>query len=143
MTDDVCLMSRHFDGPRHSWRFDMDNPIIICSYCDETRDAISGTVIRPSSAAMDEFPGIKDPTSQDRLGLALAEQQVHLIIRLREIREARGLTVDQVAMIMKKAPALVARFETAGTNPTMSAIRAYAKAVGANFEITVTAWEDE
>ncbi|MFE5290418.1 helix-turn-helix domain-containing protein [Nocardia sp. NPDC056611] len=138
---DVCL-SRHVDGMSHSWRFDGDNPIIICAFCDEMRDAVSGNVLRPSSTVMDNYPGIKDPTSRDRLGLALAEQQVNLIVSLREIREARGLTVDQVAVTMGLSPFLVIQLEAAGTNPTMSAIRAYAKAVGAYFEFTVTAWED-
>lgn len=92
---------------------------------------------------MDNFPGIQDPTSRDRLGLALAEQQVNLIVSLREVREARGLSVDQVAVTMGLAPALVTQLESAGTNPTMSAIRAYAKAVGAHFEFTVTAWETD
>ncbi|MFE4460778.1 helix-turn-helix domain-containing protein [Nocardia tengchongensis] len=88
------------------------------------------------------LPRIKNPTSRDRLGLALAERQVDLIVSLREFREARGLTIDEVAVTMGVAPFLVIQLETAGTNPTMSALRAYAKAVGANFEITVTEWAE-
>lgn len=43
---DHCALSRRVDGPKHSWRFDGDDPRIVCVYCDEVRDAISGLVIR-------------------------------------------------------------------------------------------------
>lgn len=51
---DVCPKSRRVDGPLHSWRFDGDDPRIICAFCDEMRDAQSGAVIRP--AREDETP---------------------------------------------------------------------------------------
>lgn len=43
---DVCERSRRVDGKLHSWRFDGDNPYIICVYCNEMRDALDGRVIR-------------------------------------------------------------------------------------------------
>lgn len=40
-----CPASRRVDG-MHSFRFDGDGPYIICSFCGETRDAITGQRIR-------------------------------------------------------------------------------------------------
>ena len=42
MSADLCPSSRRSDG-QHSWRFDCDNPYIICVFCDEMRDALTGT----------------------------------------------------------------------------------------------------
>ena len=47
----ICLHSGRVDGPYHSWRFDGDDPLIICVFCDETRDAQSGREIRPLLAS--------------------------------------------------------------------------------------------
>lgn len=41
---DVCPRPGRVDGDGHSWKFDGDNPIIVCHFCHETRDAISGVV---------------------------------------------------------------------------------------------------
>lgn len=46
MTEDVCPRSKRVDGPKHSFRFDGDDPYIECVYCGEYRDALSGRVIR-------------------------------------------------------------------------------------------------
>ncbi|HKY57646.1 MAG TPA: hypothetical protein VJL80_06385 [Aeromicrobium sp.] len=46
MNDEHCTKSERVDGPKHSWKFDGDNPYIECHYCGEIRDAISGRVIR-------------------------------------------------------------------------------------------------
>lgn len=35
-------MSEHV----HSWRFDGDDPYIVCVHCDEMRDALTGAVVR-------------------------------------------------------------------------------------------------
>lgn len=43
---DHCTLSRRVDGKKHSWVFDGDDPYIVCAYCDEVRDAITGLVIR-------------------------------------------------------------------------------------------------
>lgn len=45
-TDQDCPLSRRVDRPWHSWAFDGDDPRIICIFCDEMRDAISGEVVR-------------------------------------------------------------------------------------------------
>jgi hypothetical protein len=43
MTD--CPRPGRVDGPAHSWRFDGDDPYVICHFCGERRDAQSGRVI--------------------------------------------------------------------------------------------------
>jgi hypothetical protein len=47
---DECPSPGRVDGPKHSWRFDGDDPYIICAFCDEMRDALSGRVIRVGRA---------------------------------------------------------------------------------------------
>lgn len=44
---DECPFSERVDGKWHSWRFDGDDPRIICHYCGEMRDALTGAVITP------------------------------------------------------------------------------------------------
>ncbi|MFW0795362.1 helix-turn-helix transcriptional regulator [Gordonia sp. CPCC 205515] len=55
----------------------------------------------------------------------------------RTARKYRRVFVATVAERMGADPAQVSRFETGGTNPTMSTIRRYAKAVGALVTIRV------
>lgn len=45
MSDQVCKDSLRADG-KHGWRFDGDDPYIVCVWCDERRDALTGKVIR-------------------------------------------------------------------------------------------------
>lgn len=45
-----CPKSKRPDG-KHSFEFDGDNPRIVCAYCGETRDALSGATIKQPSAA--------------------------------------------------------------------------------------------
>lgn len=42
---DACPFSRRVDAPTHSWLFDGDDPYIVCHFCRERRDAITGRVI--------------------------------------------------------------------------------------------------
>jgi hypothetical protein len=44
---DYCPLSQRVDGKVHSWRFDGDNPYVICVYCNEFRDALTNRVITP------------------------------------------------------------------------------------------------
>jgi hypothetical protein len=46
---DVCSRPGRVDGPWHSWKFDGDDPHIICHFCDEMRDSLTGRVIRPAA----------------------------------------------------------------------------------------------
>ncbi|MEV6333478.1 helix-turn-helix transcriptional regulator [Nocardia vinacea] len=89
------------------------------------------------------FPGIDNPTSRDRLGLELASQQLDMILGMRDIRVQKGLNVNDVAQLMGVDASQVSRFESGSTNPTMSTIRRYAKAVGAFIRITTTTWDQE
>lgn len=41
MTDE-CPKSERVDGPFHSWQFDGDDPYIVCAFCGERRDALTG-----------------------------------------------------------------------------------------------------
>lgn len=88
-----------------------------------------------------KFPGIDNPTSEDYLGLELAEQQLNLIFGIRDLRVERGLTPESVAEAMDVDLDSLWRLEMGGANPTMSTIRRYAKAVGAHFQITVSRWD--
>ncbi|WP_162562191.1 helix-turn-helix domain-containing protein [Mycolicibacterium iranicum] len=89
------------------------------------------------------FPGIDKPTSRDRLGIELADEQLNMILGLRRVRLERGMSITDVAEAMGVDPAQVSRFENSSTNPTMTTIRRYAKAVGAVFRIETRSWQDE
>ena len=43
--EEVCAKSQRVDGKGHSFVFDGDDPYVVCAYCGERRDAISGRVI--------------------------------------------------------------------------------------------------
>jgi hypothetical protein len=43
-TTDLCVKSERADG-KHSWGFDGDDPYIMCHYCRERRDALTGRVV--------------------------------------------------------------------------------------------------
>jgi len=51
MADDTCLRSRRVDGPLHSWVFDGDDPYIVCAFCGERRDALTGRVLTAGRGA--------------------------------------------------------------------------------------------
>jgi hypothetical protein len=44
-TQDICPASERVDGPWHSWRFDGDDPRVICVYCGEMRDALTAVSV--------------------------------------------------------------------------------------------------
>lgn len=35
---------------KHSWKFDGDDPYLICHYCGQINDAITGAVVRASGS---------------------------------------------------------------------------------------------
>jgi hypothetical protein len=53
---DICPTSERVDGPWHSWRFDGDDPRVICAYCGEMRDALTGNVIRSGHSEQEARP---------------------------------------------------------------------------------------
>lgn len=49
-----CPPSRRADG-RHAWRFDGDDPYVICAYCDEMRDAHTDRAVRVASIGSESW----------------------------------------------------------------------------------------
>lgn len=92
---------------------------------------------------MDMFPGIENPTDRDRVGLAVAEEQLNLILGLRAIRIQRGMSLTDVADAMGIDVSQVSRFESGGTNPTFATVRRYAKAVMGVFRVETRSWEQD
>lgn len=43
--DRECPLSERVDGKTHSWRWDGDDPRVVCSYCGEVADALTGRVL--------------------------------------------------------------------------------------------------
>ncbi len=42
---DTCPKSMREDG-KHSWRFDGDDPYVVCFLCGHRRDALTGAMLR-------------------------------------------------------------------------------------------------
>lgn len=61
-TTDACLESRRADG-KHSWKFDGDDPYVVCVFCKEARDALTG---RPVAAPVVEPEQSTRNTSDDK-----------------------------------------------------------------------------
>lgn len=92
---------------------------------------------------MEMFPGIENPSDRDRVGLAVAEEQLNLILGLRAIRIQRGMSLTDVADVMGIDVSQVSRFESGGTNPTFATVRRYAKAVMGVFRVETHSWEHD
>lgn len=100
---------------------------------------------RPDPTAQQEperFPGIENPTTADHVGADNADEQLKLIFALQCIRVERGLSVADIGEALGLEDSEVERFESGSTNPTMSMIRRYARAVEAVFTVDVRKWED-
>lgn len=41
-----CQQSGRVDGRLHSWRFDGDDPYIVCVFCGAMQDALTGRVVK-------------------------------------------------------------------------------------------------
>ena len=48
---EYCSLSQRVDGKKHTWQFWGDDPYVICHWCDELRDALTGRVLRPGRGA--------------------------------------------------------------------------------------------
>jgi hypothetical protein len=42
----TCPQSERPDGD-HSWKFDGDDPYVLCAWCEERQDALTGRIITP------------------------------------------------------------------------------------------------
>ena len=49
--DQYCSLSKRVDGALHSWRFDGDDPRIVCTFCGEMRDALTGQTMRAGAVS--------------------------------------------------------------------------------------------
>lgn len=86
------------------------------------------TAVRPASA--DDL-GIDAGTPAERMAREHAVQDLLLLSKLRQAREAAGLTQEQLAERMGAPVSTVTAIESHGADPTLSTIRRYALAVGA------------
>ncbi|PVA46176.1 XRE family transcriptional regulator [Mycobacteroides abscessus] len=92
--------------------------------------------------AFNRFPGIENPTTSDYIGAAVADEQLKLVFALRDVRKERGLEIAEVAEAADVPASEISMFESGSSNPTLSLVRRYAKAVGAVFTVDVRKWED-
>lgn len=53
---DICPSTKHVDGKSHGWQFDGDDPYIVCDWCKERRDAITGRIIAPAVPSVADIP---------------------------------------------------------------------------------------
>ena len=76
--------------------------------------------------------------SRNSLGRVNARAQLKLVDDLRAIRQDSGRTIDEVAAALGVENDVIVAFEQGESNFTMSTLRRYAKAVGA--ELSMSAW---
>ncbi len=103
---------------------------------------VSDPTAQQEPEAFNRFPGIENVTAADRIGAENADAQLRLVFKLRDIRIERCMEISDVAAAMEVSAAEVARFESGSTNPRMSMIRRYARAIEAVFTVDVRKWED-
>lgn len=56
VVDEPCIASGRPDH-KHAWRFDGDDPYVLCDYCGERRDAITGRLIAPPERKQSNVSG--------------------------------------------------------------------------------------
>lgn len=76
--------------------------------------------------------------SRNSLGRVNARAQLKLVDDLRTIRQDSGRTIDEVAAALGVESEVIVAFEQGESNFTMSTLRRYAQAVGA--ELSLSAW---
>ena len=117
--EDYCSLSERVDGKKHGWKFDGDDPYVICHWCKEVRDAITDVVIRPGLGTT-PTNSATDNSSEDKewegLDLILGEapvgtlkhersQQIKVFIKQREaqlITKARTEVLEEVKDWVRK-----------------------------------------
>lgn len=77
-----------------------------------------------------------DPSDRRRVGKRNARAQVGLAHALRDIRKMRGLSIGDVARDTGLTEDQIRFFETGGMNFAAATLRRYAKAVGADLDLT-------
>ncbi|WP_407941512.1 helix-turn-helix domain-containing protein [Nocardioides okcheonensis] len=80
---------------------------------------------------LDELLGIDSRSALSRRARRMVEGDRGLIRALREIRESKGMSQQDVADRMQVSQSAVAKIESGERDPRLSTIRRYAMAVGA------------
>lgn len=78
--------------------------------------------------------GIDPDSPEEQLGRALALADDDFLEALVRLRREKRMTQQQVADRMKRDKSAVSRFENLGSDPRLSTIRRYARAIGALVE---------
>lgn len=78
-----------------------------------------------------------DFTFAELNALALAQAEIDLLSDLVAMRRAKGMTQEQVAAEIRRNKSAVSRFERLDSDPRLSTVRRYARAVGADIEVRV------
>ncbi|WP_440221213.1 helix-turn-helix domain-containing protein [Dietzia sp. MNB45] len=82
--------------------------------------------------------GIDPDSPEERLGRALALADDDFLETLVSLRRQKRLTQQEVADRMKRDKSAVSRFENLGSDPKLSTIRRYARAIGVMVDHLVT-----
>ena len=82
--------------------------------------------------------GIDPDSPEERLGRALALADDDFLEALVSLRRQKRLTQQEVADRMKRDKSAVSRFENLGSDPKLSTIRRYARAIGVMVDHVVT-----
>ncbi|OBA88778.1 hypothetical protein A5633_08390 [Mycolicibacterium elephantis] len=79
-----------------------------------------------------------DLTHEERNAKALARNDLEMLADLVRLRQELGLTQEDVAKVIGRDKSAVSRFERLDSDPRLSTVRRYARAVGALIEHRVT-----
>lgn len=52
---DRCPKTHHIDGRSHGWRFDGDDPYVVCHWCGERRDNLTGRIVGQRMTPMPDW----------------------------------------------------------------------------------------
>ena len=92
---------------------------------------------------MEHTQEVDDLTQLQKLAYELATQDYELISALVKVRIDKGLTQEVVAERIGITLESIQEFEAHWSNPTLSTLRRYALAVGANYTHTIQALDGE
>lgn len=84
-----------------------------------------------------------DLTSEERHATALASAELDMLSELVRLRHARNLTQEDVAKAIGRDKSAVSRFERLDSDPRLSTVRRYARAVGAMVEHHVSVYQPD
>ena len=86
----------------------------------------------------DRYPERKRQDAEIRARFEAADQAWDIALQLAALRQARGLTQKQVAELLGTKQQAIARLEDpAYTGHSLSMVRKYVEALGANLDVTI------